>query len=69
MGSTTLESRDGVAVADGSVADLEKAFHGSLIRPSDAGYDAARRIWNGMHRQKTGADRPVCRRARTWWRR
>ena len=31
-----------------AVARLADAFHGQLIRPSDAGYDEARAIWNGM---------------------
>jgi len=30
------------------VQRLADVFHGQLIRPADAGYDAARAIWNGM---------------------
>jgi hypothetical protein len=30
-----------------AVADLERSFRGRLVRPRDADYDAARRLWNG----------------------
>jgi hypothetical protein len=30
-----------------AVADLERSFRGRLVRPHDADYDAARRLWNG----------------------
>jgi FAD/FMN-containing dehydrogenase len=33
---------------DVAVADLKTRFRGALLRPGDAGYDAARSIWNGM---------------------
>ena len=36
-------------LADGSVAELAEAVRGEVIRPSDAGYDEARAIWNGIH--------------------
>ena len=35
------------ALDDGAAADLSRRFRGSLVRPGDASYDAARRIWNG----------------------
>lgn len=31
-----------------AVAALRERFHGSLMQPGDAGYDQARRVWNGM---------------------
>jgi FAD/FMN-containing dehydrogenase len=33
---------------DAAVAALKAQFRGALLRPGDAGYDAARSIWNGM---------------------
>src|SRR5712691_7932690 len=30
------------------VAELEPELRGSLVRPGDADYDAARSVWNGM---------------------
>jgi len=36
--------RDGDAV----VRDLERGFAGELFAPGDAGYERARRVWNGM---------------------
>lgn len=35
------------AVGDAAIADLARYFRGELIRPRDATYDSARRIWNG----------------------
>ena len=46
MNSLALESRGGVALDDASVAEFKRAFHGLVILPSDADYDAARKIWN-----------------------
>jgi FAD/FMN-containing dehydrogenase len=34
-------------IDDAAIADLSRRFRGALIRPGDAAYDAARRIWNG----------------------
>lgn len=31
-----------------AIQDLKQNFRGELLAPSDAGYDAARRVWNGM---------------------
>lgn len=33
---------------EAAVAELKTHFRGVLLRPGDAGYDAARAIWNGM---------------------
>jgi FAD/FMN-containing dehydrogenase len=38
-----------VLIDDGAVQGLEAAFGGALLRPSDAGYDDARAIFNGMY--------------------
>ena len=46
MNMPSLESRDGLAIADGRIAEFRRAFSGDVILPGDAGYDAARRIWN-----------------------
>src|ERR1700757_3766514 len=40
LGSSILEE----AVVDGLKAELQ----GPLFRPGDAGYDGARKVWNGM---------------------
>src|SRR4051812_29994655 len=32
-----------------TLAELEQGLSGRLIRPGDAGYDDARKIWNGAH--------------------
>src|SRR6478672_10193275 len=37
------------AIADGSIAELAESVRGEVIRPADAGYDAARAVWNGVH--------------------
>jgi FAD/FMN-containing dehydrogenase len=34
-------------VGDASLQELEESLRGELIRPSDAGYDEARAVWNG----------------------
>jgi len=36
-------------LADGSVAELQAAMRGRLVRPSDPDYDQTRAIWNGAH--------------------
>ncbi|MCM8749774.1 FAD-binding oxidoreductase [Thermomicrobiaceae bacterium CFH 74404] len=36
------------ALSDQAIGVLAETFRGNLIRPGDAEYDAARRIWNGM---------------------
>ncbi len=35
-------------VAEPDAAAFAARFRGDLLRPADPGYDAARRIWNGM---------------------
>jgi FAD/FMN-containing dehydrogenase len=36
-------------LAEGSVAELDEALRGDLVRPEDPGYDEARTIWNAAH--------------------
>ena len=31
-----------------AIGDLKRSFRGALLEPTDAGYDAARKVWNGM---------------------
>jgi hypothetical protein len=33
---------------ESSIEDLRASLNGPLLRPGEAGYDAARKIWNGM---------------------
>ena len=37
-----------VALQDGTVDALRDAVGGQVITPADAGYDEARKVWNGM---------------------
>ena len=37
-----------VDLGDTAIADLRKTFDGEIVRKSDAEYEAARRVWNGM---------------------
>jgi FAD/FMN-containing dehydrogenase len=41
-----LRRRDGATVDEARIDAFASAFHGRLIRPGDACYDKARRIWN-----------------------
>src|SRR5512147_3336653 len=36
-----------VTIEDASVEALKASFRGEIIRPSDAGYDERRKVWNG----------------------
>src|SRR3954453_15789597 len=36
-------------LGEATLAELEQGLSGRLIRPDDAGYDEARKIWNGAH--------------------
>jgi hypothetical protein len=42
------------SIDDGSVDDLKASFRGELIRPSDAGYDERRKVWNGSIDRRPG---------------
>ena len=37
MNMPSLESRDGLAIADGRIAEFRRAFSGDVILPGDAG--------------------------------
>jgi FAD binding domain/Berberine and berberine like len=46
MAEGTLQNRSGSRVEPGIIDEFAAGLAGRLIRPSDADYDAARRIWN-----------------------
>jgi FAD/FMN-containing dehydrogenase len=50
VSQTELRTRDGRAttVSDEAIAALAEVLRGSLVQPSDADYDDARAVWNGM---------------------
>ena len=50
MSQTDLRTRDGQAttVSDETITALAEALRGRLVQPSDADYDDARAVWNGM---------------------
>ena len=48
MQSETTTTQPATLLDDAAVAELKTRFRGALLRPDDAGYDAARSIWNGM---------------------
>ncbi len=41
-------SKTGMGIPTSDVARLRSALRGDLVLPGDAGYDNARRVWNGM---------------------
>lgn len=46
--SQEIVSRSGSVVAESRVRELENSVGGDVLRPRDAQYDAARKVWNGM---------------------
>ena len=44
---TTLARLEQVPIDQRAVDELVAALRGELIRPSDAGYEQRRRVWNG----------------------
>jgi FAD/FMN-containing dehydrogenase len=44
---TTTEGTDAI-LEEAAVHDFAANLRGPLLRPGDGGYDAARRVWNGM---------------------
>lgn len=54
------------SVLDSSVIEeLKASLHGELLRAGDAGYEEARRVWNGMIDRQPALIAP-CTGARTW---
>lgn len=45
---TVSSTRQGHALPEAVVADLRSLLRGELLTPQDAGYDAARTVWNAM---------------------
>ena len=50
MSQTDLRTREGLAttVSDEAITALAQVLRGRLVQPSDADYDTARAVWNGM---------------------
>jgi FAD/FMN-containing dehydrogenase len=50
MTTSRIRTRDGNdrALEDSVVSKFATGLQGTVLRPSDAGYDAARTVWNGM---------------------
>src|SRR5215470_309865 len=50
MTTSRIRTRDGGdrALEDSVVSKFDAGLQGTVLRPSDAGYDAARTVWNGM---------------------
>jgi len=50
VSQTELRTRDGQAttVSDDAITALAEVLRGRLVQPSDADYDHARAVWNGM---------------------
>ena len=36
------------ALDEGKIQEFRSSLRGSLLRPGDSDYDAARKVWNGM---------------------
>jgi glycine/D-amino acid oxidase-like deaminating enzyme len=47
MPSTTRVKANGFDVAAAALQDFRAGLRGALLQPGDAGYDVARRVWNG----------------------
>ena len=54
MSSSLLVNAAGTNVDDSRIEQLRTACRGDLIRPGDAGYDSARRIWNASIDKRPG---------------
>lgn len=48
MAGQPIINTSGAVIAEGVVREFGRSLGGELIRHGDAGYDSARRIWNGM---------------------
>ncbi len=51
MDSVSIKTLDGSMkeVLSSEIKSMRERFSGKLLRPDDAGYDVARRVWNGMY--------------------
>jgi FAD/FMN-containing dehydrogenase len=48
------------SLGDASISELDASLDGSVVRPSDAGYDEARQVWNGaIDRRPALIARPI----------
>ncbi len=45
---STVERLATTAIGGAERAELARSFRGAMLGPNDPGYDAARRVWNGM---------------------
>jgi hypothetical protein len=54
MSIASLVNHSGEAVSDTLIETFRSAHHGPLIRPADADYDTARRIWNASINRRPG---------------
>ncbi len=55
MTHASLLDRSGVATPENKITELAGATRGDLLRPGDAGFDDARRIWNALVDRHPGA--------------
>ena len=54
MSSSPLVNASGTAIDEHRIEQLRTSCRGELIRPGDAGYDTARRIWNASIDKRPG---------------
>jgi FAD/FMN-containing dehydrogenase len=52
--SPTLRKRNGTIIGDAVVEPFKSGFHGEVLLPREAGYDAARRLWNARIDRQPG---------------
>ena len=48
----TIIQREAAMLTAAAIGDLKRSFRGALLEPTDAGCDAARKVWNGMIDQR-----------------
>src|SRR3954447_15677904 len=47
--TATTQRPSKTIIGDATIGELEASLRGRVIRPTDAGYDEARALWNGSH--------------------
>jgi len=52
MSDSTIISATGNSIADEAVEQFQAGLRGPLLRPGNEGYEAARKLWNGMFDRK-----------------